>query len=679
MLKTFLVLLFFITSASSSFATDVPAIEINNSEVRIDDFMMEYLHDTDHSLTIESVQNKSFITVHNRYSPGTSKDYLWHRLRIKNTSDNTKQVFLHSETSYLELGINFYEVNNKKVINTLLIDLTKGKEAAEKMTGSLAIFPLTIKSGETTTVYINSFNDTMRFLSFTLYDEKNSRKTHKNQILLSSILAGMMLALTFYHLVFFIVTKNKEYFYYVLYLLSSSLVILQISGMLANAVGFYYSLENEYWLLALSTLPLFLALFIKTIFNTNDSPHYKYENMLLNFIVGVFTVMFIIGLMDMTVAISIMPYPYIVFFISIIIISLSMIIKKDSLAHYFLFGTIIFMGCNILNDLYVMSILPYSLFIINAPGIGITVEAIALAIMLSHRLKSYQEESIISRLNAKEQERIKQQNMQLQEKITSAVGKIRKKDKLLFEQNKLASMGQMLEHIAHQWRQPLSQINSSVLLMDSYLDKKEMSSETLSGSLDEIENQTQYLSNTIDSFRDYYRNNDDDELLTLKDTIENALVILHASFTLKHVEIISHIECCALYKGNDDKIKQVLIAILNNAIDVFNKNEVINPSISIKAHETGEQIIIELCDTGGGIDEKNKDLIFDKYFSTKEMNNKGGLGLYMAKSLLEEDELGSLSVTNTHLGACFKMTLNQHKFTRQAVAQKEFTFIGEDK
>jgi signal transduction histidine kinase len=497
----------------------------------------------------------------------------------------------------------------------------------------------------------------MRFLSFTLYDERNSRKTHLNQTLLSSILAGMMLVLTFYHLMFFIVIRNKEYLYYVLYLIGSSLIILQMSGVLANAIGFYYNAVNNYWLLALSTTPLFLSLFIKVIFDTKNTAQYKYENGLLNFMVVVFIIMFVIGLFDMTTAINIMPYPYIFFFISIILISISMIVKKDSLAHYFLFGTIVFMICSIINDLYVMSILPYSLFVINAPGIGITVESIALAFMLSHKLKMLQKESILAQVNVKEQKRILQQNVILQEKIASAVEKTRKKDKLLFQQNKLASMGQMLENIAHQWRQPLSQINSSILLIDNYLGEKDKPDAVISSYLDQIETQTSHMSETIDNFRRFHRPNSHSVNSTLKEVIENSLSILHATLLSKRITIQTTIESGTLYKGNSEKIQQVFIAILTNAIDALTKSKTTSPRITIIIKELDTEFIIDVCDTAGGISEQEINQVFDKYYSSKDETEYGGLGLYIAKEILEKNQLGHLSVSNDQAGACFKITL----------------------
>ncbi len=660
MLKTFLTLFLFCITSSPSFS-----IELDDGEVSIEDFKMEYLLDDTHAFTIESVRDKVFSPINNRSSPGLGYETVWHRLAIKNRSTEPKKIYLHSDLSFLLESTIFYEIKNNRVVNKHRFNTKNKEEIIEKMTGASAIIPISLKAGERTLIYIKTDNfNSIRVFSFALYDKKSSNRTLQNHATIVALIAGMLLALTLYHLVFLIIVRRKEYLYYVLYLASSSLAIFQVSGVLANTIGFYYYGNNAYYLLAMALMSFFHLLFIKAIFD--DKALYPKEHLFLNILIGGFFILFIIGIVDISLLIDLSARFYSLFLLSVMMIIFSFIKKQAPNSKVLLLGTLVYVSFGIISDQFYAGRLPYSFFNFTSGNIGILVEAMALAVILSYRMKKLQTDSILLKSSIKEKSLIKAHNSALQKDISSKVNDLIKKDELIRHQNKQAAMGQILENIAHQWRQPLSQINSSILLMDEFLGENEKRDKALLNHMNDIENQTLYMSKTIDDFRQFYQTGNLNNNLPLTDTIESALSIVQAIFKTKNISINKDYQSSATYYGNSDEIKQTLIIILNNSLDVFIARDVTSPRINISLNETTTQYIITLCDNGGGIKDDNIDNIdnvFTKYYSTKNTSDKGGLGLYISKSILEQSGIGTLKVENNASGACFSILLHKKNIT----------------
>ncbi|MBN2817037.1 MAG: ABC transporter substrate-binding protein [Campylobacterales bacterium] len=253
----------------------------------------------------------------------------------------------------------------------------------------------------------------------------------------------------------------------------------------------------------------------------------------------------------------------------------------------------------------------------------------------------------------------KKLNVELQEKMKVALEEAREKDKMLFHQNKLASMGEMMQNIAHQWRQPLSEVNSAVLVIDDILESKGVKDEMLEEKLFEIEKLTNYMSKTISDFKEFYSPGKYKKLFILQELIQEALIIVQG--TLKEKNIFVFFEDrrqfkCYSYKN---ELQQVLVIILNNAIEAFEKSRKKEKNISINIDERSSEFVISICDEAGGINEEILEKIFEPYFTTKHMAQGTGLGLYIAKLIVEESVKGTLEVKNVGQGACFSIYLRK--------------------
>jgi len=231
------------------------------------------------------------------------------------------------------------------------------------------------------------------------------------------------------------------------------------------------------------------------------------------------------------------------------------------------------------------------------------------------------------------------------------------KNKLMQEQAKMASMGMMIENIAHQWRQPLSQVNSAVFLIDYEINSANTSNNKVIEKLDEIERMTKYMSNTIDDFRHFFDKNRDKEEFYIKDSLLNSISIIKDSLKQNKIKIELDIDNDITIDGYINELQQVILIVLNNAKDAFTAHHIENAKILIATKRLEKNMEISICDNAGGISEEIIDKIFGLYFTTKFKTKGSGLGLSIAKSIIEEHFYGSLSIVNSEDGACFKIIL----------------------
>ena len=275
----------------------------------------------------------------------------------------------------------------------------------------------------------------------------------------------------------------------------------------------------------------------------------------------------------------------------------------------------------------------------------------------------------INNLNKKtnyvELDKLRSNILIMQNKIINREKQNRQKDKLLAQQSKMASMGEMLENIAHQWRQPLSIIStaSSGIKMQKEFgvssEKQEME------ILDTITITAEHLSKTIDDFRDFFKPNKDKKLFNIKEVYKRSLNLLESKFKNRNIEVIENINDIELY-GLDSELIQVIMNILNNANDILEaKNHNQKKLIFVDIDIQDNNAILRIKDNGGGISPDIVDMIFDPYFTTKHKSQGTGIGLYMTEEMIVKHMHGSINVENkefiyqneSYRGACFTVTL----------------------
>ena len=293
-------------------------------------------------------------------------------------------------------------------------------------------------------------------------------------------------------------------------------------------------------------------------------------------------------------------------------------------------------------------------FILSASA-AIVIFVVVLSLLLSRKINriflEYQDEV---QVRADELESL---NESLEQRVVDGLRDQRQKDKMLIQQSKMAEMGDMLSMIAHQWRQPLNQMSYLFMNIGSAYEYKELTKEYLDDKLVEANSILEFMSVTIDDFRNYFRPDKSKEFVLVSDVVNTSVALMQKSLELSGVEIELDAQGRDLTHIYKNEFIQVMLNLIKNAKDILVDKEIKNPKIIIKTRCQKDRLIVEVCDNAGGVEEAIKEKIFEPYFSTKDKHNGTGLGLYMSKMIIEEHLGGSLSVNNHEDGACFRIEI----------------------
>ncbi len=244
-------------------------------------------------------------------------------------------------------------------------------------------------------------------------------------------------------------------------------------------------------------------------------------------------------------------------------------------------------------------------------------------------------------------------NTETQKRITQ--------ERMLQQQSKMALMGEMIGNIAHQWRQPLNQIEA---LKDAIVEDYEfddLTKEKMQAYGKQTTNILEYMSKTIDDFRNFFLPSKEKMFFNVCEAIKSSVDLVSASLKSHNISIgvklCENCKNCKAINGFPSEFTQVIINIINNAKDALIINKVENGLISIEVVSDDSKMLITIADNAGGIPENIMDKIFEPYFTTKFASKGTGLGLYMSKLIIEDSMHGKLGVKNGSDGAIFTIEL----------------------
>jgi signal transduction histidine kinase len=248
-------------------------------------------------------------------------------------------------------------------------------------------------------------------------------------------------------------------------------------------------------------------------------------------------------------------------------------------------------------------------------------------------------------------------NLTLSQRVKEDVEELRAKDQIMIQQGRHAAMGEMINNIAHQWRQPLNALGLVVSnikdaqrfneLDESYVDKATADANRL----------IQNMSTTINDFRNFFRSDKERVAFPAGKLIREAVVLVESSFTNVNIAIHQEVSAEVMLVGYPNEFSQVILNLLSNSRDAILLSEVASGyiEITLSEDEANGKGYITIIDNGGGIPAEAIDRIFDPYFSTKQMGT--GIGLYMSKIIIERNMGGSLDAHNVQDGAMFRIFL----------------------
>ena len=242
-------------------------------------------------------------------------------------------------------------------------------------------------------------------------------------------------------------------------------------------------------------------------------------------------------------------------------------------------------------------------------------------------------------------------NNTLEQRVLEITAKNREKDHLLIQQSRYAVMGEMIGHVAHQWRQPLNALGLTLANIQDAFNYHELTEEYLTEEVVSGMQLVEKMSSTIDDFRHFFRPDKEPMAFSLAAAINESIAVVSASFRNDNIDVELEFDEDIFIFGYYKAFSQVLLNLLANAKDAIMQNHVASGKVSIKSALEGQTVLITVADNGGGSPEANLERVFEPYFSTKELGT--GIGLYMSKMIIEKNMHGKISAVNHGNGAEF--------------------------
>lgn len=234
---------------------------------------------------------------------------------------------------------------------------------------------------------------------------------------------------------------------------------------------------------------------------------------------------------------------------------------------------------------------------------------------------------------------------------------LHQRDILLQQQTRLAAIGEMMANIAHQWRQPLSAITSSISGLKLKQEYGLMEDNDITEVNDHILKNAEFLSKTIDNFRNFFKKDHIKRKFFIANSINETINIIKASYDNHFIQLDKELDESIYYFGSDNMLSQVILNLLSNSKDALVQNHIAEKHVIISLSLNENNIRIEVKDNGGGIKEEIQEKIFDPYFTTKHQFQGTGLGLYMSNQIVQNHFNGQITVHNITtefgMGACF--------------------------
>ncbi|MFT5836003.1 MAG: signal transduction histidine kinase [Sulfurimonas sp.] len=646
LMKYILILVFLTTFL---FSKDVLTIEQNSVAYGLG-HSIEYYVDKEGKKSLEEIRSKTFIP-HHKDNPnfGFSTDTYWFKLQY-----NYAELMIRKEW-WLDIDYTLLDFVDVYVIDeedNICIHKKSGDlncEVPKDVNQNKLLFLLPNDSLGVYTLYIKVKTTGSMFVPMQIISSKPLLETTLLHQTLSGMYYGIILILILYSSVTYIYSREKIYILYISFIISYALWQLSFDGL-----GLLYFWHDSQWMREKSTVFfIFSSIYFQMLFSQvllkskiNIPRYNKYilhplKYLSIGGIIGCVLIPYSISIVLSAILALVVP--------TALFISGLMVLKKDyhSVKFFvlgwgvFLIGTILFTlsKFNLISGYYIMK---------YAQQTASLIDMIFLSGALAERFHRLQREYTY---------KLKTHNKNLKNSVNAALKQERAKDKILIEQSRLASMGEMIEQIAHQWRQPLNDLG--LLNQDLYFKQQlgTMKEEDFIKTHESMDSSIKYMSDTIDDFRNYYKSNKDEEEYQLATAINRILTILRPTLEHFNIKMTLKLDEEIHVQNVKNELQQVILIIINNAKDAMISNETQDKKISIELKSDEKNAYIYIDDNGGGIPQQIKSKIYDPYFTTKFASQGTGIGLYMSKIIIEKNMHGSLDVTNIEDGARFTIKL----------------------
>ncbi|MDD3343048.1 MAG: PAS domain S-box protein [Sulfurospirillaceae bacterium] len=454
---------------------------------------------------------------------------------------------------------------------------------------------------------------------------------YQNEDTLLAIFMGIFIALFLYNTILYFATKEEGYLLYSLYILSIFILILSLRSFFTPLLQENLFMTNVIKLLSLQGSVLFLLFFTLNFLNIKHL-HPKLYGYSLR--VGILSplLFFIMPLGAFGQSLGMIITMMVLFFC--LFLGIFSLYQKNPFAKYYILAFSGFLISAIVTILMGQGMLPYTLMNYSAIFFGSSWEMILFSLALGYKIRLLH----IEHHNAMQQ--IKTQN------------------KMLFLQSRYTSVGELIRNITHQWKEPLGEIGSiQTNLKSTLLLQGAISNEKLLNAINLTHRIISHLAETIDTFYRFFRHQTtENQEFNINNEIANIQKMIKYTFDTEHITLhFTHSEEPIVLLGHPNELSHSILNIILNAKDALIKRHTPNPKVSVSVSATATEAIICIADNAGGIKQKPLFKIFDAGTSSHKENI--GIGLYIAKTIIEQKMHGHISVENGTDGAIFTIVL----------------------
>jgi two-component system, sensor histidine kinase LadS len=611
---------------------------------------ISYFEDRDGKFSFEEIKSEEFTPHEKKSTPnfGFTESIYWFKIDIHNRAlYDDIDWWLKIDYPLLECVDIYLLKDDGRLIKHQHLG-TSHSPSSRDVVSHYFISKLPLKHISDSTLYLRVQTQSSMQLPLSIFSSKTLMEELEENNFFVGVYYGIFFIVLLYNMVLFIYTRDQNYLRYIMFLITFILWQLSFDGL-----GAKYIWGNIEWLIdhgsaTFIALTSFCALYFSRHFLNTPLYTPNVDNLII--------AMMVVSLL-MSLASSVLPYGAVIpinasiaAFMPVLLLTAGLAVMRHEYraARFYVAGWSSLLIATVIFAFNKFDLIPSFYGVNNVQQIGSAIEMIFLSLALADRVYLLQREYI---------EKLNHLNDTLTEKVESALSEARLKDRLFVQQSRLAAMGEMIEQIAHQWRQPLNTL--ALINQDTYVKHKlgKCDDRCFEESHQNIDHHLQYLSKTIDDFRNFYKADKSKSVEEVGNLAAESLRL--SDVFLKYAKIKTRLNIVTNRKVNiaKNEMIQVLMNLIKNAHDAIIERKIKEGIITIDVEECAEGIKISVNDNAGGIAPNMMEKIFDIYFTTKDPEHGSGLGLHMSKYIIEESFGGKIWAENKKSGACFIIVL----------------------
>lgn len=459
-----------------------------------------------------------------------------------------------------------------------------------------------------------------RFSAFSFGTRSEIQETWYVHSFIFALTTGIFLFVSFFSFVLYVKLKDKIYLFYMLYIFGLYGSVVITSGHAKPIVQLFPIIGQFLVIMILQAQLVGLTFFSEKLLDTK-SKRPKIANFIRLLLYANIALSFAFPISPVFKALSFALT--IALFVAFLVSAIKVYTREYKIVLYYLIATGIALSLMIAFTLMHQGVIPYGVVSSNFLTLALLWDMTFLSLAIVNRIERLQHESM-------ENERI------------------------LTLKSRQETLGELMGNVAHQWRSPLSKIGAIVSSIRAKLMFSQISKEEMSDDLTRISQILKHLASTVETFQSFLIAKDKHETFNLSKTLEEMVYWIQ----VKNVELQCAFEPECFVYGEKNEILQAILAIIQNAKEAIFESSMENGSIHISLSKNDFCVSVEIKDNAGGIKLMPIERVFDPYLSTKQ--NGTGIGLLLAKTIIEKRHKGKLWVKNDNEGAVFTIELPSH-------------------